>query len=89
VAVWHMLAERAADKNAIPEMVAFKLMVWSWKLSDKDRSGLTSRQFIRYHLMRLKLGENLPYLITGKNTKRAIASPEEFLSLRPELASAD
>jgi transposase len=89
IAVWHVLTERAADKNAIPNMVALKLMLWSWKLSDQERSGLTSRQFIRYHLMRLKLGENLPYLITGKDTKRAIASPEEVLALRPELATAD
>ena len=44
---------------------------------------------LRYHLMHLKLGEDLPYLITGKDTKRAIASPEEVLALRPELASAD
>ena len=64
-------------------------MVWSCKLSDQERGGLTSRQFIRYHLMRLKLGEDLPYLITGKDTKRAIASPGEVLALRPELASAD
>jgi len=39
--------------------------------------------------MRLKLGEDLPYLITGKDTKRAIASPGEVLALRPELALAD
>jgi len=64
-------------------------MVWSWKLSDQERGGLTSRQFICYHLMRLKLGEDLPYLITGKDTKRTIASPGEVLALRPELASAD
>jgi hypothetical protein len=88
IAVWHVLTERAADKNAIPAMVAFKLMVWSWKLSDQERGGLTSRQFIRYHLMRLKLGEDLPYLTTGKDTQRAIASPEEVLALKPELASA-
>ena len=55
----------------------------------QERAGLTSHQFIRYHLMRLKLGEDLPYLITGKDTKRAIASPGEVLALRPELASAD
>jgi hypothetical protein len=55
----------------------------------QERGGLTSRQFIRYHLLRLKLGEDLPYLITGKDTKRAIASPREVLALRPELASAD
>ncbi|MCJ7533616.1 MAG: hypothetical protein MUO64_21650 [Anaerolineales bacterium] len=54
----------------------------------QESDGLTSRQFIRYHLMRLKLGEDLPYLITGKDTKRAIASPGEVLALRPELASA-
>jgi len=42
---------------------------------------------LRYHLVRLKLGEDLPYLITGKGTKRAIASPEEMLALKPELAS--
>jgi hypothetical protein len=89
VAVWHVLTERTTDKNAVPEMVAFKLMVWSWKLSDQERGGLTGRQFIRYHLMRLKLGEDLPYLITGKDTKRAIALPGEVLALRPELASAD
>jgi len=87
--VWHVLTGCATDKNAVPEMVAFKLMVWSWKLSDQERGGLTSRQFIRYHLMRLKLGEDLPYLITGKDTKRAIASPGEVLALGPELASAD
>lgn len=89
VAVWHVLTERVADRRAQAEMVAFKLMMWSWKLTKEQRGGLTSRQFIRYHLMRLKLGEDLPYLITGKNTKRAIASPEEILALRPELASAD
>jgi hypothetical protein len=50
---------------------------------------ITGRQFIRYHLMRLKLGEDLPYLITGKDTKQAIASSGEILALSPELASAD
>ena len=70
-------------------MVAFKLIVWSWKLSDQERGGLTSRQFIRYHLMRLKLGEDLSSFITGKCTKHLIAPPEEVLALKPELASGD
>jgi len=87
VAVWHVLTERVADRHAVPEMVAFKLMTWSWKLDDTERSGLTSRQFIRYHLLRLDLGHDLPYLITGKNTKRAIAPAEEVLALKPELAA--
>jgi len=50
--------------------------------------GLTSRQFIRYHLMRLNLGYDMPYLTTGKGTKRAIASPEDVLAIRSELAAA-
>jgi len=36
--------------------------------------------------MRLKLGEDLPYLVTGKNTKRLIDSAKEVLALKPELA---
>jgi hypothetical protein len=35
----------------------------------------------------LKLEHDLPYLITGKGTKRAIVSPEEMLALKPELTS--
>jgi len=69
-------------------MVAFKLMMWSWKLSDQERGGLTTRQFVRYHLMRLNLGHDLPYLITGKNTKRAISSAEEVMALKPDLSTA-
>jgi hypothetical protein len=53
----------------------------------QERTGMTGRQFIRYHLMVLKLEPDLPYLITGKGSKRAIASPEEMLTLKPELAS--
>jgi len=58
-----------------------------WGGNEAAHGGLTSRQLIRCHLMRLKLGEDLSYLITGKATKRAIASPEEVLTLKPELAS--
>jgi hypothetical protein len=54
----------------------------------QERGGRTGRQFIRLHLMRLKQGEDLPYLITVKETKRAISSPGDVLALRPELASA-
>ncbi len=52
VAVWHVLTERAADKHADPQLVATKMMRWSWSLTDEQRGGLTSRQFIRYHLLR-------------------------------------
>jgi hypothetical protein len=67
-------------------MVAFKLMRWSWELTEEQRGGLTSRQFIRLGLMHLKLGEDLTHLVYG-NLPRRIASVEELLSVRPELRS--
>ncbi len=86
IAVWHVLTERAADAHADPKRVAVKLMRWSWDLTDEQRGGLTSRQFIRYHLMRLQLGEDLTHITYG-NMPRRIASLEEVLALKPELAA--
>jgi transposase len=87
VAIWHVLTERAADKHAEPQMVATKLMRWSWELSDEQRGGLTTRQFIRYHLMRLQLGEDLMHFRYG-NMPRRVASVEELLAVKPELRAA-
>jgi hypothetical protein len=86
IAVWHVLTEHVADKHAEPKMVAFKLMRWSWELTEEQRGGLTSRQFIRLGWMHLKLGEDLTHLVYG-NLPRRIASVEELLSVRPELRS--
>jgi transposase len=84
VAIWHVLTEQVADQHADEKMIATKLMRWSWELTDEQRSGLTSRQFIRLQLMRLQLGENLTHLRYG-NMPRRIASVEEVLALKPEL----
>jgi len=58
-------------------------MVWSWKLSEVQRGGLTSRQFVRYGLMRLKIGQELSRIKRMGN--RPIASVEEVLRRLPEL----
>jgi transposase len=84
IVVWHVLMAKAADRRADAEQVAFKLMVWSWKLTDEQRGGLSSRQFIRVHLIRLGLGEDLTHITRG-GTKRGLATIEEVLALRPEL----
>jgi hypothetical protein len=84
IVVWHVLLAKSADRRADAEQVAFKLMVWSWKLNDEQRGGLTSRQFIRAHLIRLGLGEELTHITRG-GTKRGLATIEEVLALRPEL----
>jgi transposase len=86
VVIWHVMTERVADRKADPDMVAFKLMTWSWKLNDLQRGGLTARQFVRYCLMQLQLGENLTHV--RRAGQRPIASVEEVLALRPELRSS-
>jgi transposase len=84
IVIWHVLMAKSADRRADAEQVAFKLMVWSWKLNDQQRGGLTSRQFIRAHLIRLGLGEELTHIMRG-GTKRPLATIEEVFALRPEL----
>lgn len=88
VEVWHVLTERVGDRHVTPEMAASKLMVWSWELTDEQRGGLTSRQFIRYHLMRLKMGDDLTHFPYGGRA-RPLASVDEILALHPELQSDD
>jgi transposase len=84
IVAWHVLTERAADHHADEKMVATKLMRWSWELTDEQRGGLTTRQFIRWQLMKLKLGDGLTHLKYG-NMPRRIASVEEVLALKPDL----
>jgi hypothetical protein len=86
VAVWHVLSERAADHHADPVMVATKLMRWSWELTPEQRGGLTSRQFVRYGLMRLRLGHDLTGFRYG-GQPRGLASEAEILARFPELAT--
>jgi hypothetical protein len=66
-------------------MVACKLLRWSWKLTDEPRGGLTSRQFVRYGLLRLGLGNDLTGFADGGRPHR-LASVEEKLARFPELA---
>jgi transposase len=84
IGVWHVLMARSADHRADAEQVAFKLMVWAWKLTEEQRGGLSSRQFIRAHLIRLGLGAELTHITRG-GTRRPLATIEEVLQLRPEL----
>jgi hypothetical protein len=88
VVVWHVLTERVADRHVAPQKVADKLLDWSRKLDDEQRGSLTSRQFIRYQLMRLKMGEDLTHVRHGINA-RPLATVDEVLALRPELKSTD
>jgi len=85
--IWHVLTERAADHHADLVMVACKLMRWSWELTEEQRGGLTSRQFVRYGLLRLRLGNDLTTFTYGGMPRR-LASVEEMLARFPDLAES-
>lgn len=86
VVVWHVLTKREADRHVSPQKVADKFLWWSRFLGDEKRNGLTSRQFIRLQLMRLKMGDDLTHVRHGINA-RPLATVEEVLALYPELTS--
>jgi hypothetical protein len=87
VSIWYVLSRRIVDHRADPVRVATKFMRWSWELSEEQRGGLTSRQFIRYHLMRLNIGHDLTHLLYG-NMPRRIASVEEVQAILAEKTTA-
>lgn len=87
VRVWYVLTKQEADRQADPHMVGLKFFAWSWKLSTEQHGGLTPRQFVRYHLMQLGLGNDLTHIQRG-GTKRPLASVEKVRQLRPDLRAA-
>jgi transposase len=86
VAAWYVLSKRIADVHADPHIVGLKFFAWSWKLNDEQQAGLTRRQFVRYHLLRLGLANDLTHIQRG-GTKRPLAPVDEVLQLRPELSA--
>jgi transposase len=88
VVIWHVLSQGEVDRRADPDKVAFSLMQWAWKVKPEWCGGLSSRQFIRYHLLKLDLGHDLTHVVRGK-VRRLIAPAEEVLTLCPELRPAD
>jgi hypothetical protein len=96
VVVWHVLTDRTADRHASPQKVADKFLLWSRFLGDEKRGGLTSRQFIRLQLMRLKacpersrrMGDDVTHVRHGINA-RPLATRDEILALHPELKTDD
>ncbi len=87
VEVWYVLTDQVADRHVASQQVALKFKGWAQKLTPEQRGGLLSRQFIRYHLLRLKIGDDLTELRYG-TTVRPLASVDEVLALHPELRPA-
>lgn len=84
VIIWHVLTRREPYRHASDERIAATLMNWSWKLNEERRDGMKTRQFVRYHLMRLGIGEDLTSIERGAYQHR-IAPAEEIQALYPGL----
>ena len=84
VAVWHVLSKEETDERASEEDLAYKMLLWSWSLSEEVRQGLSYKQFAKYALMRLGAQTDLTRFVRGKVPRR-IASREEVLVRMAEL----
>ena len=84
VAVWHVLSQEETDVHASEEDLAYKMLLWSWSLSEETRQGLTHKQFAKYALLRLGVQNDITRFVRGKVPRR-IASKEEVLVRMAEL----
>jgi transposase len=82
VVIWHLLSKKETDRRADPDRVAFSFMSWGWQIRSEWGDGLSTAQFVRYHLLQLDLGHDLDYIIRGK-VKRHIAPAEEVMARCP------
>lgn len=82
VVVWHVLHDREADRHAQPEKVAAKFFVWAGCLGQSYRGPFTPRQFVRWQLMQLGLGDDLTHVPFGGQL-RSLPSVEELAALIP------
>ena len=71
VVCWHVLFEQVSDRNAIPEKVAAKLLVWAERLG-KTYRGSTRGAFVQRELQRIHVGAHLSAIPRGR---RAIPLP--------------
>jgi transposase len=84
VVVWHVLSKEETDEHASEEDLAYKMLLWSWSLSEEARQGLTHKQFAKYALMRLGVQTDIIRFVRGKVARR-IASRQEVLERITEL----
>jgi transposase len=84
VAAWHVLSKEETDVRASEEDLAYKMLLWSWSLSEEVRMGLTHKQFAKYALMRLGVQTDLTRFVR-KDVPRRIASKAEVLARLAEL----
>ena len=88
VVVWHVLSKGEPYRHSSEEQLAFKMLMWSWRLNEESMGDLDRRQFVRSALLRLGIGHDMTRIVRGGRPYR-VASVEEVLALRPELRPPD
>jgi transposase len=68
VVIWHVLTERAADRQADPVAVARRLFRWGASHHLATRSGLSRGGFVRKALDQIGVGQNLSRLEINGST---------------------
>ena len=84
VAIWHVLSKREPRRHSTDEDLAYKMLIWSQRMDEDARQGLSRQQFIKYGLLRLGAGQDLTRIVRNGYPRR-IATSEEVLALKPEL----
>jgi len=82
VVVWHVLHDHQPDRHAQADKVAAKFFVWSGRLGQTYRGCFTPRQFVRWQLMQLGLGDDLTHIRFGGDL-RSLPTAEELAALIP------
>ena len=81
VAVWYVLAQQATDRFAEPEIVARKLMQFTYQIGSRNRpAGQSTAQFVRQQLDRLPLGAQLQEIPWGSRKKPIPLPPSSLPS---------
>jgi transposase len=80
IAVWHVLAKQATDRFARPEIVARKLIQFTYQIGKRNRpTGQSTGQFVRQQLDRLQLATGLTEIPWGTR-KKPIPLPPSSLT---------
>jgi len=84
VAIWHVLSKCEPRRHSTDEDLAYKMLIWSQRMDEDARQGLSRQQFTKYGLLRLGAGQDITRIVRNGFPRR-IAPFEEVLALIPEL----
>lgn len=84
VAIWHVLSKREPRRHSTDEDLAYKMLIWSQRMDEDARQGLSRQQFTKYGLLRLGAGQDITRIVRNGFPRR-IAPSEEVLELKPDL----